>query len=321
MRKARTVLTIAVCILLGAISSDSESVPNAKLSVMGLAGGEEQAIAEELVRSNGFIEAECPSWRKQGISPPMCFSRSEGEKLALSFINGHLSMADYDFSLARYDGIRDNLIRQFGAPRPYRDGNDGSWVYDFWRNSDKTVEIDISKRTDGTGYITLDAVHLAQKTATTNPGVTPMRQQAHDVSDTECAVSSDDCIVMRVLSAKLVNMTTTDPNGYTVSRSLPFQRLTVSLRGKRTSDGVWFNGQNYRFADILCLKGCGRFLKIGETYRMRIGTQPTSSVPFIHPYLTLDKKNSATVQAWQLLELCPQGNRFQCTALSTVDDR
>jgi len=328
MQRARIVLTIAIGIVISGISSHSQAVASAKLTFIGLAGGERQSEAEKRVRSEGFTEADCPAWRKQGTSEPKCFSKGTSEKLTLSFIDGRLSMADYDFRLARYDEIRNSLVRQLGAPRPFHDGHDGSWVYDFWRNTDGTIEIDISKRLDGTGYVSLDAVHLVERaeteghggeTASANP-VTRSQQQ-HGTPTTECPTSSDDCIVTEVLSATLISLTTSDPNGYIVSRGKPVQRLTVSLHGKKPSDGAWYKGQNYRTADILCLQNCTRMLTVGKMYRMRMGVLPTLSVQFIYPYLTLDNEQDGGVPAWQILELCPQDRRFRCVALSTINDR
>lgn len=79
------------------------------------------------------------------------------------------------------------------------------------------------------------------------------QEKAAEKASNECPASSDDCVVVKVLRTKMTTISTTDANGYTSSHSEPLQRMTVLLRGKSSSDGVWMNGVNYNSADILCL--------------------------------------------------------------------
>jgi membrane-bound inhibitor of C-type lysozyme len=137
------------------------------------------------------------------------------------------------------------------------------------------------------------------------------------------------CMTIRVLHSTLVNITTTDDNGYTHTRSPQLQRLTVILdkSGDTPKDTALFSYAppwaplltKGSTLDILCL-GTNRNGTFSPTC-------PALAVGSVHDTPLMGAENPVYLQqqfmdgsfvGWQVLEIC---HGSQCAQVSSIHDR
>lgn len=141
-------------------------------------------------------------------------------------------------------------------------------------------------------------------------------------------VGVERCVVVTVLKAMEVIVTTSDGNGYKHQVGAPLQRVATSVGGPRKGNGIMMHGLvfdgNGARADLLCLQNCFD-LKPGSTHYMGMGRFETHWRPCSDggegtcydnvPYLSIGNSK------WQVLELCSGRASDQCFAISTVNSR